>query len=166
MKSRKAGKAEKAEKGGCAVVMMETGKVRPYDNNPRNNEGAVDYVKESIRSFGFKIPIVVDEDNVILAGHTRLLAALALGMAEVPCVVARGLTDEQKTAYRIADNRAGELTLFDFEKLAAEIGKVQVEAPDIDLGGVDIEDTGREIDCDDFGDETFKHECPHCGLKF
>lgn len=95
--------------------------LKPYENNPRENAGAVEYVMESIAEFGFKRPIVVDEDMVILAGHTRLMALERMGVEDVPVAVVSGLTEEQKTAYRIKDNRAGELTLFDFDKVAEEI---------------------------------------------
>ena len=95
--------------------------VKPYADNPRENQGAVGYVIESIKEFGFKRPLIVDENMVLLAGHTRLTALQELGVEEVAVVVVEGLTEEQKTAYRIKDNRAGELTLFDFDKVAEEI---------------------------------------------
>ena len=87
----------------------------------RENSGAVEYVANSIEEFGFKRPLVVDEELVLLAGHTRLLALRKLGVEEVTVAVVEGLDEAQKTAYRIKDNRAGELTLFDFDKVAEEI---------------------------------------------
>lgn len=95
--------------------------VKKYENNPRENTGAVEYVRNSIAEFGFKRPLIVDEDMVLLAGHTRLMALRELGVETVTVAVVSGLTEEQKTAYRIKDNRAGELTLFDFDKVAEEI---------------------------------------------
>lgn len=109
--------------------------VIPYENNPRENAGAVEYVKNSIDDFGFRKPVVVDENMVLLAGHTRIMALKELGIRKVVCAVVDGLTEEQKTAYRIKDNRAGELSLFDFDKVAAEILTFQ---------GVDMERYGFE----------------------
>lgn len=103
--------------------------LREYANNPRNNEKAVDAVAESIKQFGFRVPIVIDGENVIVAGHTRLKAAKQLGMTCVPCVVADDLTEEQVKAYRLADNKTAELAEWDFEKLEAELR----ELADIDM---------------------------------
>lgn len=93
----------------------------PYENNPRNNEGAVEYVANSIKQFGFKVPIVVDKDNVIVAGHTRWLAAQALEMDKVPVVVADDLTPEQVKAFRLADNKTAEKASWDYQKLTEEL---------------------------------------------
>ena len=95
--------------------------VRPYDDNPRHNDGAVEAVVASIREFGWKQPIVVDADGTIVVGHTRWKAAKRLGMDEVPVVVASDLTPEQCAAYRLADNRVGELAEWDSELLAQEL---------------------------------------------
>lgn len=88
-----------------------------YENNPRNNDSAVEAVAESIKQFGFKVPIIVDKDNVIVAGHTRLKAARLIGLDKVPCIVADDLTPEQIKAFRLADNKVGELACWDFAKL-------------------------------------------------
>ena len=101
----------------------------PYENNPRNNLGAVDAVAESIRNFGFKVPIVIDSENVIVCGHTRLMAAKKLGLDKVPCIVADDLTDEQIKAFRLADNKTAELAEWDFSKLEAELA----ELADVDM---------------------------------
>ncbi len=82
--------------------------LKPYENNPRFNDDAVEYVANSIKEFGFKVPIVIDKDNVIVAGHTRYKASMELGLEEVPCIVADDLTDEQVKAFRLADNKVGE----------------------------------------------------------
>lgn len=95
--------------------------LREYANNPRNNDNAVNAVAESIKQFGFRVPIVIDGENVIVAGHTRLKAAKQIGMTSVPCVVADDLTEEQVKAYRLADNKTAELAEWDFEKLEAEL---------------------------------------------
>src|SRR5439155_18580515 len=94
--------------------------IRPYDNNPRVNDPAVDAVAASIREFGFRQPIVVDEAGVILAGHTRYKAALRLGLTVVPVHVAVGLTPAQAKAYRLADNQTARLAEWDYELLPAE----------------------------------------------
>lgn len=107
--------------------------LNPYENNPRLNDGAVDAVAASIKEFGFKVPIVVDSDGVIVTGHTRLKAAKKLGIDTVPVIVADDLTPEQVKAFRLADNKTGELAQWDLDKL------------DIELDGID------EIDMGDFG---------------
>ena len=92
----------------------------PYENNPRLNDDAVEYVMQSIEEFGFKVPIVIDKDNVIVCGHTRWKAAQRLGMKTVPCIVADDLTPEQIRAYRIADNKVTDFSLWDNKKLLSE----------------------------------------------
>ncbi|TVQ62826.1 MAG: chromosome partitioning protein ParB [Phycisphaerales bacterium] len=106
----------------------------PYDRNPRRNDHAVDAVASSIAAFGFRVPIVVDEDGVILAGHTRLKAAQKLGLGTVPVHVARGLTAEQARAYRIADNKTAELASWDAELLPIELEALQLA--DVDLASL------------------------------
>jgi len=106
----------------------------PYDRNPRRNDHAVEAVAASIAAFGFRVPIVVDEDGVVLAGHTRLKAAHTLGLGTVPVHVARGLTPEQARAYRIADNKSAELATWDMELLPAELEALQLA--DVDLASL------------------------------
>lgn len=84
------------------IVYKKVANLVPYENNPRNNEEAVDYVANSIKVFGFKVPVVVDKDNIVVAGHTRLKACEKLGITEVPCIVAEDLTEDQIKAFRIA----------------------------------------------------------------
>lgn len=109
------------------IKMMKTSELVPYENNPRHNEYAVDSVANSIREFGFKSPIIVDEKNVIINGHTRKLAADQLGMKEVPVIVADDLTDEQVRAFRLADNKVGEIAEWDSEKLTLELMNLDEE---------------------------------------
>ena len=92
----------------------------PYSKNPRKNDKAVDVVAKSIKEFGFKVPIILDKENVIIAGHTRLKAAIKLGMAEVPIIWADDLTPEQVKAFRIMDNRSNEFAEWDTELLKQE----------------------------------------------
>lgn len=103
------------------VEQRAASSIRPYENNPRRNQRAVAKVKASIAEFGFRQPIVVDEDGVIIIGHTRFAAAQELGMATVPVHVARGLSPQQVRALRIADNRTAEEAEWDWGKLVAEL---------------------------------------------
>lgn len=96
----------------------------PYENNPRINDDAVDKVAESIEQFGFKVPIIVDKNNVIVAGHTRLKAAKKLGLDEVPVIMADDLTEEQIKAFRLADNKVAEFSYWDYEKLEQELNEI------------------------------------------
>lgn len=98
--------------------------VTPYENNPRNNDDAVEKVANSIREFGWQQPIVVDEGGVIIAGHTRYKAAQMLGLSEVPVTVAEGLSDNQVQAYRLADNKTSEFADWDFDKLNEELESI------------------------------------------
>lgn len=100
-----------------------------YERNPRKNDAAVDKVAASISEFGFKVPVVIDKDGVIVAGHTRVKAARKLGMESVPCIVADDLTEEQIKAFRLADNKVGEFAEWDFELLDEELQDIN----DIDM---------------------------------
>ncbi|MBX3408213.1 MAG: ParB N-terminal domain-containing protein, partial [Phycisphaeraceae bacterium] len=111
--------------------------IKPYESNPRRNDGAVEAVAKSIREYGFRQPIVVDADGVIVVGHTRLKAALQLGMAEVPVHVAAELTPEQARAYRLADNQLATLSEFDPDLLSAEIAALKALEYDLGLLGWD-----------------------------
>ena len=99
------------------IEEVNTSELIPYSNNPRNNDSAVDAVAASIKEFGFKVPIIIDNYNVIVAGHTRLKAAQKLGLEKVPCIKADDLTPEQLKAFRLADNKVSELATWDFDKL-------------------------------------------------
>lgn len=103
----------------------------PYENNPRINDYAVKKVMESIKEFGFRNPILVDANMVIIAGHTRREASLLLGLEQVPYIVADDLTPEQVKAYRIADNKLGELAVWDDEMLKSEL--IDLQEADVDL---------------------------------
>ena len=102
------------------IIEVEIDKVIPYVNNPRNNDEAVDAVAASIKEFGFKVPVVIDKENVIVAGHTRVKAAKKLRLKTIPCIMADDLTEQQIKAFRLADNKVGELASWDFEKLRIE----------------------------------------------
>jgi DNA modification methylase len=121
------------------ISMRKVGEVFPYKKNPRRNDDAVAKVAQSIKEFGFKQPIVVDKDGVIIVGHTRLLAALRLSMTEVPVLVATDLSPAQVKAYRLADNRVHEEAEWDEDLLALELG-------DLSKMGFNLEATGFDLD--------------------
>ena len=117
--------------------------LQPYDYNPRDNEAAIASVAKSIATFGFLIPVVVDKDNILVAGHTRVEAAKTLGMSDVPTITAEHLTDDQINAFRLIDNKVAELAKWDFDLLAGEISKLQ----DSGLTLTDFGWTREELDC-------------------
>jgi DNA modification methylase len=125
------------------VEMRPIGSIRPYENNPRLNDAAVDAVAASIREFGFRQPIVVDEAGVIIVGHTRYKAAQKLGLHEVPVHVAIGLSPAQAKAYRLADNQTAQLSGWDDEKLAEELAHLQDLDFNLGLTGFSAEDLTR-----------------------
>lgn len=106
------------------IKVIPIGQVKPYPNNPRKNESAVPRVAESIRTFGFRTPILVDADGVIIEGHTRRLAALSLGMEEVPVIFATDLTPDEVDALRIIDNKTAECAEWDMDRLADEMSRL------------------------------------------
>ncbi len=107
------------------IVNMKITDVHPYEKNPRFNDDAVEAVANSIREFGWRAPIVVDKDMVIICGHTRLKAAKKLGLEEVPVHIASDLSPEQIQAYRIADNKTGEIAEWNYELLPLELRELQ-----------------------------------------
>lgn len=117
------------------IVMMAPSDLVPYEKNPRLNDGAVDGVAASILAFGFRSPIIVDRDHVIIAGHTRLKAAVKLGLREVPVIVADDLTEEQVKAYRLADNKVAEAALWDFDLLDGELADIDLDMSDFGFVG-------------------------------
>lgn len=110
---------------GNELIFKHISQLIPYENNPRINTFAVEKVANSIKEFGFKVPIVIDRDNVIVAGHTRYEASKKLGLNEVPCIMADDLTDEQVKAFRLADNKTSEFASWDFEKLELELAALE-----------------------------------------
>ena len=106
------------------ITLKSLDEIRPYANNPRKNDDAVEYVVNSIKEFGFKVPIIIDGSGEIVAGHTRYKAAKQLGMDEIPCIVADDLTDEQIKAFRLADNKVAEKAEWDFDLLGDELDDI------------------------------------------
>lgn len=113
------------------IIEKDIADLKEYENNPRENDVAAEAVAESIKEFGFKVPIIIDCNNVIIAGHTRLKAARLLGLVSVPCIVADDLSPEQIKAFRLADNKTGELAEWDYEALKKEIE--ELTALDVDM---------------------------------
>lgn len=156
---------------------MPVDKLKPYEKNPRKNENAVAFVANSIAEFGFKVPIVLDKNNVIACGHTRFLAAKQLELKTVPCVVANDLTKEQIKAFRLVDNKTQELAEWDWNIIFEELDLIQgidmnkmgfKEFLDDDKGELKEQKIGmsKEIDLDGFADEEFAQVCPCCGFRF
>lgn len=136
------------------VRNLKIDEIKPYENNPRNNLDAVDATANSIKEFGWQQPIVVDKDMVIIVGHTRYLAAKKLGYDTVPVVVASNLSDEQVRAYRLADNKTGELAEWDFKLLDTELQ---------DILDIDMSDFGFELDIsedEEVKEDDFDEEVP------
>lgn len=146
------------------IVLKGIDELIPYENNPRNNDEAVKYVAESIRQFGFKVPMVIDKDGIIVAGHTRFKAAKELGMTEVPCIIADDLTEEQVKAFRLADNKVAEIATWDIEVLNAELEELDIDMGE--FGFIEISD----VDLDNFFEDPEPKEekepkmiqCPLC----
>ena len=136
------------------IVMRKVAELKPYKNNPRKNDKAVDAVAASIKAFGFKQPIVIDVNDEVIAGDTRLKAAKKNGLDEVPCVVASDLTPEQVKAYRLADNKVGELAEWDWDLLAGEMR---------DLATVDMMQFGFELPKDEpeTVEDEYEEELPN-----
>lgn len=140
----------------------------PYENNPRNNEDAVDAVARSIEDFGFQQPLVLDKDRVIIVGHTRYKAAKKLGLETVPCVIADNLSEEQAKAYRLVDNKVGELASWDHAMLEVELGELDIDMTEfgfMELSDIDVDEFFEEAE-DAAEREPKKIQCPHCGEWF
>lgn len=152
------------------TVELMLAEIKPYENNPRYNDNAVDAVAKSIEEFGFQQPLVVDKDHVIIVGHTRYKAAQQLELETVPCVIADNLTEEQCKAYRLADNKVGELAQWDLEKLKIELDEIEmdmdgfgfIELADLNVDGF-FEDAEPKEETEP---EEKEITCPHCGMSF
>lgn len=154
------------------VVDMNVDDLIPYENNPRKNDDAVDKVALSISAFGFKVPIVIDKDNVIVCGHTRLKAAKKLGLKTVPCIKADDLSDDQIKAFRLADNKVGEFSIWDCAKLEKQLeGITEIKMTDFGFGlhSANIDDLSFKdtTDTKEVGKlKTSLYECPCCHKRF
>jgi ParB family chromosome partitioning protein len=169
----------KSQKGKSRVIQVSMTEIRPYWRNPRINDEAVGFVAESIKRFGFVVPIVLDQENVIIAGHCRYRAAQQLKLKKVPVIVIE-ISDELAKQYRIADNKTSEFAVWDKEKLAEELSALEdltavkdlfagpewmallrKDDPSFSAGGDSTPGSG-----DNTGEQTQKNvvvPCPHCG---
>lgn len=133
------------------IQYKDINEIRPYDNNPRKNDDAVPAVAESIKEFGFKVPMVIDKNNTIITGHTRYKAAKMIGLKEVPVIIADDLTEEQIKAFRLVDNKTAEIAEWDFELLQDEID---------DILNIDLSRFGFENEPDDDDVDPEEVEAP------
>ena len=146
------------------IINKKLEDLKPYENNPRFNDDAVEYVANSIKEFGFRVPIVIDKNNTIVAGHTRYKASLELGLEEVPCVVADDLTEEQIKAFRLADNKVSEKASWNFELLDEEMEDIDINMEDFGFEDINIE----WDNIDDLTEKNYEEpthtmlECPKC----
>lgn len=151
------------------IVEKPVGELIPYENNPRKNDEAVQYVAASIREFGFKVPIVIDRDGVVVAGHTRLKAAKELGLKTVPCIVADDLTEEQVKAFRLADNKTSEVAGWDFSLLDIELDGLDMDMEQFGFTSAELDDRAIDdlfMDADQKEKEPKRVQCPNCGEWF
>lgn len=132
------------------VVEKQLKELRMYENNPRNNDQAVEEVAKSIQEFGFKVPMVIDTNNVIVCGHTRYKACLKLGINSVPCVVADDLSPDQIKAFRLVENKTNEIASWDFDKLNEELNLIQMDMSEFEF---DVPDFSNMTYEDDYEEE-------------
>lgn len=144
------------------VKMIKIEDIRPYANNPRFNDDAVEYVAKSIKEFGFKVPMVIDKNNEIIAGHTRYKASLELGLKEVPCIIADDLTEEQIKAFRLADNKVSEKATWNLDLLGEEIKDLDElnfdieNLTDLGFGSFELSMLTEDFEPEDYDDEIIK----------
>lgn len=140
------------------IINKKLEELKPYENNPRFNDDAVKYVANSIKEFGFKVPIIIDKDGVIVAGHTRYKASLELGLEEVPCIVADDLTPAQIKAFRIAENKTNDLASWNDDLLGEELKGLMddIDMTDFGFGDFEISMLTDDMEPDDYDDELIK----------
>ena len=147
------------------IINKKISEIKPYEKNPRKNDKAVDYVANSIKEFGFKVPIVIDKNGIIVAGHTRYKASKKLGLKEVPCIIADDLTEEQIKAFRLADNKVSEQAEWDIDLLNEELDdilNIDMELFDFTESDIDWENVD-EISEENYEEpEHKKLQCPKC----
>lgn len=128
------------------IIEKQISELKPYDRNPRLNDDAVKYVANSIKEFGWKVPIVIDKNNVIVAGHTRYKAALELNIKDIPCVIADDLTEKQIKAFRLADNKVSDYSIWDNVLLLQELDGLDDIFTGFDMGDISNFDILNEKD--------------------
>lgn len=142
------------------IIYKKTDELIPYINNPRQNDNAVDAVASSIKNFGFKVPIIIDKDNEIIAGHTRLKAAQKLRLENVPCIIADDLNDAQIRAFRLADNKVAEIATWDFELLDNELEGLKGELDNIDMEALGFDEADFFKEAEEVEEDDFEAEVP------
>lgn len=143
------------ERKNMEIITRKLSEIKPYEKNPRKNDAAVEFVMNSIKEFGFKVPIVIDKDGVIVAGHTRYKASKKLKLTEVPCIIADDLTPEQIKAYRLADNRVAEKSEWDIDLLSGELDDIL----NIDMAQFDF-DLSENVEESEVVEDDFDVELP------
>ena len=144
------------------IILKKIEELKPYENNPRFNDDAVEYVANSIKEFGFKVPIIIDKNGVIVTGHTRYKASLELGLKEVPCIVADDLSEKQIKAFRLVDNKVGEKASWNLDLLGDEIKELDELNFDIDslnelgFGKFELSMLNDDMDPEGFDDELIE----------
>lgn len=139
-----------------------------YKNNPRNNENSIKEVAKSIKEFGFKVPILIDKDNVIICGHTRYDASKLLNLIEVPCILIEDLDEQQIKAFRLADNKVAEFAKWDYEKLKKELKQINNSLINFDFyDELDVTDEDFLKNTEIIKEIKIKeYRCPKCGEIF
>lgn len=160
------------------IVYHSLLELKPYEQNARKNDAAVPKLVESISQFGFNVPVLIDEDLNIIAGHTRYKAAMQMGLDEIPCIILTDLDEKKIAQYRIVDNKTAELSSWDYERLIFELDSIdEIDMSAFEFGNFDEEnavpvnlesnlDDGMELDLSGYDDEAFDYECPVCGFKW
>lgn len=140
------------------IVNIKLEELKPYEKNPRKNDKAIDFVANSIKEFGFKVPLVVDKNYVIVAGHTRYQASKKLGLTEVPCLIADDLTDEQIKAFRIADNKTNDMAEWDDALLGEELKGLMedFDMTDFGFGEFEISMLTEDMEPDEYDKDLIK----------
>ncbi len=133
------------------IIYKKLDEIKPYEKNPRKNDEAVEYVANSIKEFGFKVPIVIDKDGIIVAGHTRYKASKKLKLEEVPCIIADDLNEEQIKAFRLADNKVSEKAKWNKDLLMSELFDLEMDMSE--FGFEELEKKEEEVEGDiEFGE--------------
>ena len=144
------------------IITKNIEEIKTYDKNPRKNEDAVDGVANSIKEFGFKVPIIIDKNNVIVAGHTRYKASKKLGLKNIPCIIADDLTDEQIKAFRLADNKTNEKASWDLDLLGEELkGIIDLDMTDFGFNEFEITALTEDTVPDGYDDELIEKYSEH-----
>jgi len=133
------------KKKSLEIEYLEIEKIKPYEDNPRQNDDAVEIVARSIKEFGFKVPVILDKKGELIAGHTRIKAAMQLGMTEVPAIYAKDLNEKQIKAFRIMDNKTQEYSIWDDELLVKEFKFLKKAGFDLELTGFTNEEVNTEL---------------------